>query len=69
MTNSNDATFPSDFDQTVTPEFGLTKREYFAAAAMQGICSSLPFAVAADDLAAQSAALADALIAELNKAK
>jgi hypothetical protein len=50
---------------------GLTKREYFAAMAMQGMVYwrdvSLPFK--ADLFAAQAVQFADALLAELDKSK
>ena len=37
--NSNDPAYPSSPDQ-YSPEFGLTKRELFAAMALQGILSN-----------------------------
>ena len=45
MTNANDLAHPTniiDPEQQFAPEYhtGLTKREYFAAMAMQGICST-----------------------------
>lgn len=58
---------------------GLTKREYFAAMAMQGICANASFLSALNDtannnnthteklVAFSSVEVADALIAELNK--
>lgn len=48
---------------------GLTKREYFAAIAMQGHLSSMPSGVIdkPEYVAIKSVAYADALIAELNK--
>ena len=45
---------------------GMTKREAFALAAMQGICSSGP-SISNADIAIQSIYLADALLAELEK--
>ena len=53
---------------TVKPEFaGLTKREQFAMAAMQGICASGPGVDV--DIAWEAVSLADALLAELEKSK
>lgn len=92
MTNPQDPVFPgTPWDGTlqaaVTPR-GLTKREYFAAMAMQGLCADLARSVegyhlikrlekkAGEDLgnlstcqniARNSLAFADALIAELSK--
>jgi hypothetical protein len=70
--NPNDAAFarPTSHTEnygTYSPEYGLTKREYFAAKAMQGL-----LAIAQDDdslqfLAKQSVRMADFLIEELNK--
>lgn len=50
-------------------EYGLTKREYFAARAMQGFIAAWGQhdLVAADEIAHDSVFLADALINELNK--
>lgn len=47
---------------------GLTKREYFAAMAMQGILSN-PFKMTSDKIVSDSVECADALIEELNKDK
>ena len=78
MTNPNDNTYPnkSENRQIGTSEFtgGLTKREYFAALAMEGMCSgdqTLGPATESDILfvARRSVSMADALIAELNKEK
>jgi hypothetical protein len=81
MTNPNDHAFPCEVDLTNplrnTP--GLTKREYFAAMAMQGILSSCDmecllriadlktWKTLDQWLAANAVMSADALIAELNK--
>lgn len=46
---------------------GLTKREYFAAMAMQGLIAGAEYAVPLIELAEQSVEIADALINELNK--
>lgn len=46
----------------------LTKRELFAAMAMQGLCASDEFVVRpAEDIAAAAVEQADALLAELSK--
>lgn len=49
---------------------GLTKREYFASMAMQGICSNMDNPVLQSspmNVAAESVQFADALIKQLNK--
>ena len=46
---------------------GLTKREHFAAMAMQGLLSGAHFQAPLDELCQQSVEVADALIKELNK--
>lgn len=46
---------------------GLTKREYFASMALQGLLSGRNADVSAETLAKQSIMAADALIDELNK--
>lgn len=47
---------------------GLTKREYFAALAMQGVTAEGPASTAwIDEIAAKSVEMADALIEALNK--
>lgn len=76
MTNGNDSAFarsgfaisPEDYD---TGESGLTKREYFAAMAMQAFCSHPVMGEHAepDEIAATAVEQADALIDELNKEK
>ncbi len=48
------------------PSVGLSKREDFAMAAMQGICASGP-SISNSDIAIQSIDLADALLKELEK--
>ena len=57
-TNSDDNAFPDEIS------FGLTKREYFAAMAMQGICGDKEFNGSVTETAVN---LADELIEELNK--
>jgi hypothetical protein len=48
-------------------EYGLTKREYFAAMAMQGILSGAQYLDNYELFAKHAVAAADAIIAELNK--
>jgi hypothetical protein len=46
---------------------GLTKREYFAAMAMQGLLSTVPESFNGTEIAQLSVNMADALIEALNK--
>lgn len=62
-TDGNDSA--SGFDGPYSGAHGLTKRELFAAMAMQGIISSPQFAVA--EIATDAVRLADELIEALNK--
>lgn len=70
MTNQNDSAYPStthtaDGHSVNGPEYGLTKREYFAGLAMQGL---LEIGTLGQDYVGSCAvAYADALIAELNR--
>jgi hypothetical protein len=71
MTDGNDAAYPETRkkDNAYSAEGGLTKREYFAALAMQGICSSETEGwpdLSEQGIAARAVLLADALIDELN---
>lgn len=72
MTNGNDPAQPisgsllSRCGQFNENPFGLTKREYFAAMAMQGLINKINVHEY-NDLAAYSVKAADALINELNK--
>ena len=50
------------------PQYGLTKREYFAAMAMQGIVST-DLADTYENFAKASVMMADALIEQLDKQK
>lgn len=66
MTNGNDSIFNSEQG----PQDGLSKREYFAGLAMQGILASFSLQdnIASPGTTAQTAVnMADALIKELNK--
>lgn len=74
MTDPNDPAYPPTYETMGKGDYinalGLTKREYFAAMAMQGMIASetetLRFAMR-EKLASESVAMADALIAELSK--
>jgi len=48
---------------------GLTKREYFAAMAMQGILSATHYRTSVIDIPEESVKLADALLKELENEK
>lgn len=70
MTNPNDAAFSNATDYAGNPTvgYGLTKREEFAKAAMQGlIASDHEVNWNAKQIATFAVEQADALIAELNK--
>ncbi len=73
MTNPNDAAFKQIANDHIfggiqLTALGLTKREYFAAMAMQGtIAGSQGLDITSEQFAAISIKLADALIAELSK--
>ena len=64
--NGNDSAYPSHFEQ-YNPEFGLTKRELFAAMAMQGILAYPHGNQSVGVCASVAVKAADALIAELTK--
>lgn len=67
MTNGEKQAFFSNYD---TSEKGLTKREYFAGLAMQGIlCSKHLKTVNADVVAESAVLLADALLEQLEEKK
>ena len=51
------------------PEFGLTKREYFAAEAMQGLLATITPSHSLSLLAKTSVEVADALIKALNESE
>ena len=59
-------TKPDDYVTGTTPGKRLTKREYFAAMAMQGYLSSHPFNASMLYVVIQSVKFADALIEALN---
>jgi hypothetical protein len=64
MTNPNDRCFPSE---EMLNHRGLTKREYFAGMAMQGMTSNCYKDHPDQHIAESSVLLADALIEALNK--
>lgn len=67
--NGNDTAYPVlDRDQTPngTYQLGLTKRELFAAMAMQGMLTA-DYSSPVDELAHQAVVFADALLKELAK--
>lgn len=72
--NSNVPIYPIPHPSSEYDYFGLTKREYFAAMAMQGLLAAnqpMPITESMDGylktLSVTSVLAADALIAELNK--
>lgn len=71
MKTPNDQAFPCFNGDQFTPTLGLTKREYFAAMAMQGLlahnCDHFKDSdLEKEGVANRSVQMADALIAELN---
>lgn len=73
MNNGHELAFPL-IEQAEHPNsvnFGLTKREYFAALAMQGLLAKSGFSCAHDskhqELTEEAVRFADALLAELEK--
>jgi hypothetical protein len=64
--NGNDSAYPIAPEQ-YSPEFGLTKRELFAAMALQGLLADPYSTQEFADMASMSVQVADALIAELSK--
>lgn len=65
-TIANDSMHPI-LDGTHVPEFGLTKREYFAAMAMQGICANTNQRLGPRELTETAVRIADHLIQQLNQ--
>lgn len=70
-TNPNDPAHPTPYtnqDGTIQYDvyLGLTKREYFTALAIQGLCANVESASIAD-IALSAVKIADALIEALNK--
>lgn len=64
-TQPNDNTEPTGDHRSCEPRGGLTKREYFAALAMQGLLTSDEGGI--PNLAKMAVECADVLINELNK--
>ena len=74
MTNPNDAVYGTeleipDIKERAKFHGGLTKREYFAAIAMQGIVSAQQSSFSRIEVSVDAVGMADALIYELNKMK
>ena len=68
MTNPNDPAFPALYGQTNGAD-GLTKREYFAAMAMQGLLAKNGFPVFEADLSTKAVRIADSVMAFLDVPK
>ncbi len=68
-TEANDYAFPTDGNSRENTDSGLTKREYFAAMAMSGLCSALAVGINNDtkDHAETAVRYSDALIKALNE--
>jgi hypothetical protein len=64
-TTADDHAFPRKLGYGFSE--GLSKREYFAAMALQGILSHLTIKVNAEDVTKAAVLVADQLIIELNK--
>lgn len=73
MTNGENNAFPVVLQHGLTHdchvEIGLTKREYFAAMAMQGLMMGSGFSYKPSDTANYAVDYADAILAELEKTK
>jgi hypothetical protein len=68
MDNGNESAFPTISDECVSHQWGLSKREYFAGLAMQGMLSNSNFTNNTNDLIAiWSIQIADSLLEQLNK--
>lgn len=72
MTNGNDSACPvhGKYDSNLILEGGLTKREYFAAIAMQGYlasCDGWASSYDLEEISKRSVIAADALITSLNQ--
>ncbi|MBE9159733.1 hypothetical protein IQ265_23270 [Nodosilinea sp. LEGE 06152] len=69
MTNPNDNIFPLDAGEIAFGQCGLTKREYFAAKAMEGLLAAelIDSHSYPRDLADMAVQRADALITALNQ--
>lgn len=67
MSNKDECAYPSNYNRSVEPEYGLTKREYFAAKAMQGLLATGNYND--NDIAYYAVSVADAVLEELENAK
>ena len=65
--NQDKSAFPSDETDFEGREYGLTKREYFAAMAMQALVSNHSINTSHCTLAREAVSAADALLEELEK--
>jgi hypothetical protein len=65
-TTGADSVSPTGDHNNIEPKAGLTKREIFAMAAMQGLCAH-PSVATAESIAEAAVSVTDALITELNK--
>lgn len=65
-TDGQSTVYPTGDYRDVEPNGGLSKREYFAAMAMQGIRSNNELMLTASDMSIQACNDADALINALN---
>ena len=63
------AAFPGDENKYFDPELGLTKREYFAAAALQGLLANPNRVRSFDEYGPSAVLAADFLIDALNRTK
>ena len=68
MENSKKAAYPS-FSETTVSQIGLTKREYFAAMAMQGLMSNSKVMVNDIDNIQQCVIIAEELLKQLELSK
>ena len=68
MSNKDDALYPSNYNDNFAPEYGLTKREYFAAMAMQGLLTcTMDTDCSIEELCQDAISAADSLLEGLNK--
>ena len=66
MNIADESIHPSNHDDGFAPEYGLSKREYFAAMVLQGLASR-PGSPEFEHESKQAVQYADALIKELEK--
>jgi len=68
MENGNEPAFPTISDEYVSHQWGLSKREYFAGLAMQGLLTDANIRTLGwDGLAELSVGYADTLLKKLNE--